>query len=224
MDKAYERDNAILSARIVLDKDYVVIDTETTGLQTPEVCQLALVPKDNKAFCSLVKPVAAIEASATAVHGITNEMVADSSPIDAYWYGVIGELRTSQVLIGYNVSYDIKALSRSLELKGLVFRPSQHVLFDVMLCYAAFRGEISPAHGTFRWHKLSDALSHVGIEMDGDFHNALTDAYATLNLLSYMSGHLTSWEHALNAADAALVGIDRDLYDQAVSKITYRRV
>ena len=240
MDKAYEHDNAILAAREVLQRDYVVIDCETTGLKTPEVCQFAFINKGGGTFCTLVKPIAAIEASATAVHGITNEALADAFPIDAYKV-VLGTLSTAGALIGYNVSYDIDALSRSLRLREVVFEPPKSRVFDVMLCYAAFKGEINPRFGTFRWHKLGDALSHIGVEFNA--HDALADAQATLTLLEYIANQNTTWEDALNLAleqlsvsdSADMVAEEGDdghiqsntddivALNEAIAKITYRK-
>lgn len=228
MDKAYAHDQAVLEARLVLKGDYVVLDSETTGLINPEVCQLAYVVSNYKTFCTLVKPVASIEPGATAVHGITNEMVREAKPIDAYWEQ-IGSLRISQMLIGYNLSYDIKALSRSLRLKNIVFEPPKGDIFDVMLCYAAFRGDINPAYGTFKWHKLGEALAQCNLTFDGVAHNALTDVRATLDLLRYIAGQETTWEIALDTADTLCSrfgesGSDEVVaYNRACNGVTYRR-
>jgi len=221
LDKAYAHDQAVLEARITLLGSFVVLDCETTGLTNPEVCQFACIDATGYNFCTLVKPVALIERGATAVHGITNEMVSEAKSIDTYWTQV-GSLRTSQKLIGYNLSYDIKALSHSLRLKNIAFIPPKDNIFDVMLCYAAFRGDISPAYGTFKWHKLGEALMQCNLIFDGVAHNALTDAHATLALLRYIADQKTTWEAAIDIIYGYCAWTDR--FDDAVSKITYARI
>lgn len=183
---AYAHDDAILQARELLKGRYIVLDTETTSLHDAEVCQLAYLREDTAARSWLVKPVCSIEASATGVHGITNEKVADSQGIEVYW-PQIEEDWLGRTLIGYNVQYDLKALKRSFNLKGINFEYTGRTVFDVMYAYAAFYGEIHPKYGTFKWQKLGDALKQCSIEWGSTMHDALTDARATLALLWYIS-------------------------------------
>lgn len=218
IDKAYAHDQAVLEARIVLGDDYVVVDCETTGLTNPEVCQLAYIDAAGRWFCTLVKPVAPIEQGASAVHGITDEMVREARPIDAY----VGSLRISQVLVGYNLNYDIKALTRSLRLRGIVFEPPRDAIFDVMLCYAAFKGVVNPTFGTFKWWKLGEALAQCNLPFEGNAHDALIDAQATLALLRYIADQKATWEVAIDAA--YMPGTWTQEFDDAVAKVTYARI
>lgn len=225
MDIAYAHDNAILSAREALGKDFAVLDTETTGLEGPEVCQIAVVYEEvpeyiDVDFEALVKPSKSIDASATAVHGITNEMVENVKRIDEYWR-ILKPLLETKHVYGYNVHYDLKALCTSLQPFGILpLIPANHV-FDVMLCYAAFAGVVNPKYGTFKWYKLGEAMAQSGLQFEGEAHNALTDAYATLALLRYIADQKTTWELALRVADKHL--IDDPEYAEAVVAVTYMR-
>lgn len=63
----------------------IYYDTETTGVR-PEKDRIieiaAFDPTDNRTFQSFVKPGISIPADATAIHGITDEMVADAPTFD----------------------------------------------------------------------------------------------------------------------------------------------
>jgi len=67
---------------VVARGNFVVLDTETTGLERPaEICQIGMITCDGRTLLdTLVKPKRPIPPAATAIHGITNEMVQDSLP------------------------------------------------------------------------------------------------------------------------------------------------
>ena len=223
MDKALAHDDAILQAREVLKGHYVVLDTETTGLENAEVCQLAFIGDDTEWFETLVKPSIAIRSDATAIHGITNEMVAEALGIDSWW-PVINFTLLGRKVIGYNLQYDLKCIKHTLALKHIDIDYSRQDTFDVMYAYAAFHGEINPSTGTFKWQKLGEALKQCGIEW-GDLHNAGSDARATLALLWYISEQKTTWEDALEVAVVSLdlARVAAPQFIQALAEITYRK-
>lgn len=244
MDKALAHDDAVLQAREILKGRYLCLDTETTGLLIPEVCQLAFVQEDVEAFDWLIKPINPISPEATAIHGITNEMVENASGIDHYW-SIVHEHMHNRKIVGYNLQFDLAAIKRTFELREIDFQWDQRDKFDVMYCYAAFHGEVNPATGTFKWQKLEEAMKQCNIEWGwGVAHNALSDARATLALLWHISEQKTTWEVALDVAlkqldmceHDVMVGVEGDdgyiqgnLSDirelnKALEAITYRKV
>jgi len=217
MDKAFAHDDAILQARNLLTERYVIIDTETTGLVEPEVVQYAALTSDNQSHVFLMCPSKPIELAATTIHHITDELVADKPTFDKLWLQ-IKPLLLGYNIIGYNVQYDLKSLRRSAVRREVHDPIPVQGYFDVMLCYAAFVGEIKPEYGTFRWWKLEEALIMCGLSYEGEAHDARSDVIATWNLLQWIANQLTTWEVALNA----VVSSGRE-FEEALARITYRR-
>jgi DNA polymerase III subunit epsilon len=170
---------------------YVVFDTETTGLnpaQGDEVVQIAAVRIVNgrrlktEVFDTLVNPRRAIPAASTAVHGITEAMVAEAPFIEeaARRFHAFAE---GAVLIAHNAPFDMQFLRRTETQTGLRF---DHPILDTVLLSAVIFGQ----HET---HTL-DALTHrLGITIPEEArHTALGDALATadafLKLLPMLQG------------------------------------
>ena len=64
---------------IVRSGDFVVIDTETTGLVGSEICQIAIVDSQgNTLLDTLVRPIHTIPLKAIEIHGIDNGKVQDA--------------------------------------------------------------------------------------------------------------------------------------------------
>ena len=66
--------------RILKDDEEMILDTETTGLGSDaRICQIAAIDlHSNVLIDTLVNPECPIPADATAIHGITDEMVKDA--------------------------------------------------------------------------------------------------------------------------------------------------
>src|SRR5690349_6382880 len=59
--------------------DFLVLDTETTGLHTGEIGQIAIVDHMGRVLMdTLVKPVLGIPSDAQRIHGISEAMVSDA--------------------------------------------------------------------------------------------------------------------------------------------------
>ena len=101
----------------------VAVDTETTGLDPNDgaLVEVATVTLEDgqtrETWSSLMQPGRPIPPDATAVHGITDAMVA-AAPAPA---GVIAELRRrcgDATLVFHNVSFDLPFLNAELALIG----------------------------------------------------------------------------------------------------------
>lgn len=93
--------------------DYVVVDIETTGLnyRYNNIVELGAIKyKDNveiARFHMLVQPYIPIPPEATAIHGITNEMVKDA-PLIVNVINDYLKFIDNNVVVGHNISFDIK--------------------------------------------------------------------------------------------------------------------
>lgn len=104
---------------LVFPGDYCVIDIETTGL-TPaqdEIIEIAAVRYRNytrqASFDTFVRPVKRISSFITRLTGITNEMVSDA-PYISTAITDFADFVGDDILMGYNVNFDINFLYDSL--------------------------------------------------------------------------------------------------------------
>ncbi|WP_136645558.1 exonuclease domain-containing protein [Tabrizicola sp. YIM 78059] len=170
---------------------YVVFDSETTGLnprQGDEIVQLAAVRIVNgrrvegEVFDTLVNPGRPIPAVSTAVHGITDAMVADAPRVEDV-VRRFHKFAEGAVLIAHNAPFDMEFLRRQEGTLGLRF--DMPVLDTVLLSAVVY--------GQHEVHSL-DALAHrLGIAIPEEArHTALGDTIATadafLKLLPMLAG------------------------------------
>jgi DNA polymerase III subunit epsilon len=169
----------------------VVFDTETTGLDPDggdEIVQLAAVRIVNgrrvagEVFDTLVNPGRPVPAVSTAVHGITDAMVADAPGVDEVVRRFHG-FAVGAVLVAHNAPFDMAFLQRAEGRTGLRF--DMPVLDTVLLS--------AIVHGQHADHSL-DALTHrLGVSLPEEArHTALGDATATaeayLKLMRILQG------------------------------------
>lgn len=94
----------------------VFFDTETTGNQPADyLCQIAWMPKGKEMKGGLFKPPLPIPAEASAIHHITNKMVADKLPFkDSPEWGEVKKLFESNdtVVVAHNAKFDLGMLEK----------------------------------------------------------------------------------------------------------------
>lgn len=172
-------DGASTKAEDMAGEGIVVLDTETTGLnpKKDEVLSLAIVDGDgNKLFYHLIKPLHRKRWSdASEVNGIEWNDVKDEMELEYYADEIQEILKGADVLVGYNLIFDLEMLSAS-GLSGMNL-PDEIKTFDVMLEYSRIHGVYSERKGENLWAKLEKCAKHYGYEFQ--LHNALEDAKAT---------------------------------------------
>ncbi|MFD2173817.1 3'-5' exonuclease [Rhodobacter lacus] len=166
-------------AQTPLDRlTFVVFDTETTGLlpsEGDEIVQIAAVRIVNgrrvetEVFDTLVNPGRPIPAASTAVHGISEAMVAEAPDIVAVGRR-FHKFAEGAVLVAHNAPFDMEFLRRKEGAIGLSF--DNPVLDTVLLSAVVF--------GQSEGHSL-DALTHrLGITIPEEArHTAIGDTVAT---------------------------------------------
>lgn len=183
------KQQAIEWAKSLLEKPFVVFDTETTGFGArDEIIQIGVIDQDgNTVLEQLIKPSQSIQNSE--YHGITDDTVADA-PSFTDVYPAIKQALGDKVVVAYNFDYDSRMLNQACkqhELDTVEFA-GQHC---AMLQYAAYNDEWDDYHSNWVWQKLREALAAFGLKHK-DFgekeHDACTDARATLAVIKNMAG------------------------------------
>lgn len=202
-----DRDEAILWARKIVETDFVVLDTETTGLDSSaEACSIAIVRQDRTVLLnSLIKPCAPIPNAATKIHGITNEMVQDAPGILDLEPELIAALQDKTIVI-YNADYDTRILRQSFlyagaELHGTPYKlPHEHFCHHnnlkaacAMEAFAAFYGDWNEYKSSYTWKRLTVAAAHFNLATSGA-HGALADCLMTLGVVEGMAASRLSTE------------------------------
>ena len=161
--------------------DWAVLDTETTGLDDwAEVIQVAVVtPDGSTALDTLVRPRRYIPADATAIHGITNEMVAVAPPFEEI-YPRLSSVIDHRTIIAYNAAFDRRVLAQTALVTEI--RLPLLVWECAMERYAQFVGQRSPRRGGYVWQKLPRKAEYRGKK-----HQAVDDCLATLDIIRRMA-------------------------------------
>lgn len=176
-----DREHAAQWARTLLTKgEFVVLDSETTGLHGhAEICSIAIIGPDRRVLLdTLVRPTRPIPRDASAIHGITDAMVQDSPTFAQISLELRGILSGTTCII-YNADYDTRLMEQSCLACGVAIEiPAFAGEYQcAMEMYAAWVGEWSQYHGSYRFQKLP-----------GGDHSAAGDALACLKLMRRMAG------------------------------------
>lgn len=151
--------------------EFIAFDLETTGIQpkTDAIVEIGAVRFDGAepggTFCTLVNPGRPIPPGASAVNGITDEMVAGSPAVETVLsdFAVFcGDLP----LVAHNAPFDFKFLLRAVKAHKAP-APSGVVLDTCALSRIIFPGMIN--------YKLGTLVKHFGFPT-GDFHRAEIDS------------------------------------------------
>ena len=160
-------------------KDFVIFDSETTGLSSPvDFVGIAVVsPRGETLFDSLLKPSCRIEPAARAIHGHSAKSLSGAPRFFEVYADLLEVLYQRRVIV-FNASYDRRVWDEAIRHLG-----ARGALAGVlprwecaMRKYAMFVGERSKRGGGYRPQKLP-----------GGDHTALGDALATLRLIERMA-------------------------------------
>lgn len=166
---------------------FAVIDFETTGLDpaVDRVIEMGIVCFDDGVMTAsqnwLINPTIAVPESATAVHGITNEMLADQPRFEHTWSEIRGFLE-GRLPVAYNAGFDKKFLLAELDRMGETtwgehLPPAMQADVEWVDPLVWVR-ELFPEQSA----KLGEICKHLEIPLEGA-HRAANDAEATGKVL-----------------------------------------
>jgi len=181
---------------MIRQNNWRVLDTETTGLNWPaETVNIAVIDWTGEELVNtLVRPVKPIPPGATAIHGITDQMVA-GAPL---WRDVrpqVIEALSGHDLVIYNANYDLQILSWTDTLQGIKEHSPWQLsgAWCAMEWYAEYFGEWDDYHGNYRWQKLTTAIRQQRLQVK-DAHGAIGDCRMTRELILKVIADLVAKE------------------------------
>ena len=160
---------------IKLPLDFVVLDLETTGLdfQYDDIIEFAAIRVRNgvavDSYESLIHITNKLDPYITELTGITNEMLTDAPSLE----DVLSKARAfmgDDILVGYNVNFDINFLYDAYEKTGGEYFNNNYI--DAW----RFSRRLFPEQ---KHHRLKDMVETLNISRS-DEHRALSDCDATL--------------------------------------------
>lgn len=150
----------------------VFLDTETTGLdEQAEIVEIAILALDGACLLSTyIRPSIPLTSAAMAVHGITEEILANAPS----WPEVAPQVFTflnGQTVVAHNADFDARMLAQTNQRYGLTCPDPRNWICTMKMLTAGNNG---------RWPSLPRAMAMSGLELttrdSGTLHQAGFDA------------------------------------------------
>ncbi|OGJ49555.1 hypothetical protein A2335_02115 [Candidatus Peregrinibacteria bacterium RIFOXYB2_FULL_32_7] len=153
---------------------FIVLDTETTGLEPGGIIEIAAQKIRGgqvvDEFHSIVNPDCQIEEGATFWHGLTFDMIQRQGRLVAEVMPDFVKFCGNVTLVGHNIDFDLKFINHHLKNLGLALLKNPTV--DTLVLARKY---ISLGISN---NKLSTIAEHFGISSDGA-HRAMKDVTMT---------------------------------------------
>lgn len=189
-DHTEERAALVSCWAALLDRpDVLILDTETTGLDCPEIVDIGVI--DTRGCCRmdrLVLPAGGhIEPGAVHVHGITLDRLREENAprFGALVTGLQQLVDGAYAICIYNAGFDLGAINVSLRANGLSNSLAETMADKercIMLDYAFLSGEWHDYWEGWAWCKLTEAAAREGVPRTGA-HRALADCRMVLGIM-----------------------------------------
>lgn len=167
--------------------EFIVFDTETTGTKdTDQIVELSAIkcrirdrqPEVIGEFQEFIRPEKPMDEKVIAIHGITNEFLADKPAERAVFPAVQEFFGPNPILVGHNVDFDVNMMAQYYNRMGESFR-FQAALDTLEMCRDLIFGKGVESY------RLSDLTEMLGLNAGLEAHSAKDDTMATYRLLVY---------------------------------------
>jgi DNA polymerase-3 subunit epsilon len=181
MDNLDSRKASRWARELLSGKEFVVLDSETTGLKDPVgFVEIAIANPEGKPLLNTtIKPKLPIESGAAKVHGYTAEALADSPSFKEIYPDVLDVIKGRRVVV-YNARYDRRVFDTEVSMlgaRGLLLGRLLSAWECAMGWYSQYVGEPGK-RGGYKSQKLA-----------GGDHSALGDCRATLKVLEAIANN-----------------------------------
>ena len=168
----------------------IVLDTETTGLETKDghrIIEVGCVEMVNRAltgnnFHMYLQPDREIDAEAIEVHGITNDFLADKPRFEEIAEDLVAYLEGAELII-HNAPFDIGFLNYELQLIGSQFKRMDDyctVIDSLVMARDLFPGQRNSLDALCKRYEINN--SHRTL------HGALLDSEILADVYLAMTG------------------------------------
>jgi DNA polymerase-3 subunit epsilon len=192
-------------------KKYIILDTETTGLEVLQghrVIEIGAVlmndrKKSDEHFHTYLNPSRLIDEEASKVHGIMNEDLLDKPSFDEIAEEFL-EFVDGSTLVIHNADFDIGFLNNELKLASSKYPMLQDI--------CEIEDSLAIAKDKFPGQRNSlDALANRFeiSNYDRTFHGALLDANILADVYMMLTGGQSKFEFSSNTMN--LNGLNRDV-------------
>lgn len=171
--------------RKFLEKDFLVLDVETTGLgPTDEVVALGLVNSSGGILINtLVRATQKSSDKAFETHGISWQ---DTEREGKLWVSVlamlIGWVQSFHIAAYCANGFDARMIEQTCRQHGTPIVNIQPNLVEILPKYAVYHGDWNDYHGNYMYKKLGVAASALGV-VQTEAHSAVGDALTTLGVM-----------------------------------------
>ena len=158
----------------------MVLDLENPNFRQNSICAVGvIVVRDNNVIekiYSLINPEDSFDRINMEITKIAPHMVEDSPTLPEFW-PKIKDLLTNNIVVGHNITYDLKLISKSLQRYHLPVPDFKYV------CTLS----LSRRYLNLPSYKLENVAKKLHIIYNP--HNAIEDARAACELLEYINRH-----------------------------------
>lgn len=169
------------------DTPFLVLDTETTGLDVKQdrIISIGGVRMHgqrifrNEIIDRLVDPGLPIPPASTRIHGITDAMVSGAPSFAEAWRDLLPVLNQT-VLVGHNIAFDVAHLRNAAARHGVEWRPA--FVLDTLLLVTVLDPRLDGL-------ELDALAAHFGVNVRGR-HTALGDCLVTAEVFARLMARL----------------------------------